>query len=494
MRIGTLLARGLWTCCIAAPAFAADEPAPKALDADHVVKTMSVKLGAAELSYSSTTGTLPLLAEDGKERARMFFVYYAVPQPDAARPITFVFNGGPGSSSVWLHLGAFGPKVVELDEQGFAPPPPSKLRDNPYTLLDVTDLVFIDPVTTGYSRAATGENASQFHGLEPDVEAVGEFIRLFTTHFRRWGSPKYVAGESYGTTRAAALASHLQQRVGMFLNGVILLSCILSFETAELDEGNDAAWPLIVPSFCATAWFHQRLAPPLQQDLDKTLHEVEEFCRGEYPRALMDGDAIDAARRTQVAQKLAGYLGVSPEFVLRCNLRVGLDRFRKELLRDQGATVGRLDSRFLGTDRDSAGDNADYDASYANIQGVFSGELNDYVRTTLGYESRLPYEILTGRVQPWRYDDSNRYVNVATRLRSALVQNPSLRVFVGSGDFDLATPYFAADWTFDHLNLDAAARSRITRTRYRAGHMMYIQQDSAKRLREELGRFYAAGH
>lgn len=471
------------------------KPAVAALDADHVHRSSSVRIGDVDVAYTSIAGTLPLKNEEGKERARIFFTTYAkddVTDP-ATRPISFIFNGGPGSSSVWLHLGCFGPKIVELDAEGFMTKVPGRLIPNPHSILDLSDLVFIDPPTTGYSRAAAGESASQFHGLDEDVEAVGEFIRLYCTFFQRWSSPKFVAGESYGTTRAAALSRHLQDRHGMYLNGVILISAILDFRTAETDPGNDLAYLLQYPTCTATAFHHGKLDPALGTDLESILRQVEERVIGKWNLAMMRGDALGEGERREVAADIGRYLGVSGEFVESCNLRVSLGRFQKELLRNLRRTVGRLDSRFPGIDTDSAGDSAEYDASYSNILGPYSAALNDYVRRELGFESDLPYEILSGRVQPWNWGNArNRYVNVATRLRDSMTKNPYLHVFVAGGWYDFATPYFASWYVMDHLGLDPAQRARVHRAEYPAGHMMYIQSKSLEKMKRDLAAFYTA--
>lgn len=467
---------------------------PPEVTKDHVVRRSTITLVGKTIEFDSTAGTLPLRTEEGKERARMFFVAYtkANENDPSTRPLTFVFNGGPGSSSIWLHLGAFGPRIVRLDAEGFAPNPPGGLEANPWSILDLSDLVFIDPPTTGYSRAAAGENASQFHGLDEDVEAVGEFVRIYVTQYRRWSSPKFLAGESYGTTRAAALSRHLQERFGMYLNGVILLSAILDFRTAETDAGNDLAYLLMYPTCAATAWYHKVLPPDLQaKPLRELLTEVEKRCVAEWNVAFMRGDALSAEERKALFTDIGRYLGLEATFVDQCNGRISLSRFQAELLRLQRRSVGRLDSRFLGIDRDSAGDSADYDASYSNIYGAYGAAFNDYVRRELGYETDLPYEILTGRVQPWNFGPArNRYVNVAPRLREAMIKNPALHVFVAEGFYDFATPYFAAEHTLDHMGLEESQRMRIQRATYEAGHMMYIQRASIAQLKLDLVRFY----
>lgn len=472
-----------------------DEAEDEADDADHVVTQHALSVAGRELAYTARAGTIGLAEETGEPRARVFFVAYTLDgsSDPAERPITFCFNGGPGSSSVWLHLGTIGPRRVELSPEGWAPPPPYRAVDNEQTWLAFTDLVFVDPVTTGYSRPAEGESGSGFHGVDQDVESVAEFIRLYTTRYQRWASPKYLAGESYGTTRAAGLAGHLQDRHGMYLNGIVLISSILNFQTARFDEGNDLPYPLFLPTYAATAWYHGRLAPDLQ-DLRALLDEVEAFALGEYTAALALGDALEGERRRALVNRLARYTGLSPEYVERTDLRIDIARFVKELLRDQGRTVGRLDSRFQGIDRDAAGEGYEYDPSYSAILGPFTAVMNHYVRAELGYESDLPYEILTGRVRPWDYGSKgdNRYLNVAETLRSAMTRNPHLRVYVASGYYDLATPYFATLHTFHHLGLDATLRGNVVHGLFESGHMMYIHDPSRAALRQDVAGFYGA--
>jgi carboxypeptidase C (cathepsin A) len=451
-----------------------------------------VTIGGQVIDYTATAGTLVLKEEDGTAKASVFFIAYTRDgaKDPGDRPLTFSFNGGPGSSSVWLHLGTLGPRRVLMDDEGWPLPPPYRLVDNDQSVLDVTDLVFIDPVTTGYSRPAPEEDPNQFHGVEEDVEWVAEFIRLYTTRFERWASPKFLIGESYGTTRAAGLAGHLQQRHGMYLNGIMLVSSILNFQTARFDVGNDLPYILFLPTYTATAWYHQQLASDLQQDLRATLDEVEEFARGEYASALMLGDDLDPEAEDRIVQKLARYTGLSPEYVRQTNMRILIHRFVKELMRDERRTVGRLDSRFTGRDRNAAREFYEFDPSYAAIQGPFTATLNDYVRRELEFESDLPYEILTGRVRPWSFDDyQNRYVNVAETLRQAMNRNPSLKVFVANGYYDLATPYFATEYTFKHLGLEPDLRDQVSMGYYESGHMMYIHKPSLIQLKTDLAEF-----
>lgn len=457
--------------------------------------THTARIGGVDIKYTATAGTLNLKKEDATPRASIFYIAYTRDDggDSARRPVTFTFNGGPGSSSVWLHLGAFGPRRVSMGDVGSLAAPPYRMVDNENSILDITDLVFIDPVTTGYSRAIPDDTARQFHGIQEDLESVGEFIRLWTTRNERWASPKFLAGESYGTTRAAGLAGLLQQRHGMFLNGIVMISSILNFETARFDVGNDLPFTLFLPTYTATAWYHKKLSADLQASLPKALDEARRFAATDYTLALTEGDRLSGPQRAQIVQKLARLTGLSPAYIEETNLRINIARFCKELLRGDRRTVGRLDSRFEGIDIDAAGERNEYDPSNSAIQGPYTTIFNDYVRRELRFESDLPYEILTGRVQPWNYEPyENRYVNVAETLRSALTQNPSLRVYVANGYFDLATPFFATEYTFNHLQLDPSLRDHISLGYYEAGHMVYVHAPSHAKLRQDVVGFIRA--
>lgn len=471
--------------------------------ADQLVQTQhTVVINGVEIAYTATAGVIIMKEEAEKDgvsageqaRAGIFFVAYTRDDVSGAsrRPLTFAFNGGPGSSSVWLHLGLLGPQRVLMTEEGWPLPPPGRLVPNPYSLLDVSDLVFIDPVSTGYSRPVAGESAKQFHDFRKDIESVGDFIRLYTSRYGRWLSPKYLAGESYGTTRAAGLAGYLQERHGLYLNGLMLISAVLHFQTLSFDYGNDLPYMLFLPTYTATAFYHRRLEPELQRDLIATLRAVEAFAFGDYALALLQGDQLDPATFDHIATQLARYTGLSRDYIARSRLRIRDDRFVKELLRDQHRTVGRLDSRFTGSDRDAVGETVELDPSLAAITGPYTAALNHYVREQLGFSSDLPYEILTERVWPWSFNDhQNRYVDVAETLRRAMHRNPALRVHVASGYYDLATPYFATRYTLNHLALDPALRSQISESFYPAGHMMYIQETSLSALKAVLADFVA---
>ena len=452
-----------------------------------------IAVGGQEVSYRATAGTLPVFREsDGVTEARIFYVSYERTDVDnQPRPVTFCFNGGPGSSSVWLHLGAWGPKRVEMGDAGDLLPPPWKLVDNEATLLDQSDLVFIDPVTTGFSRAEEGVDDGDFHGLEQDVASVAEFIRLWTTRNERWESPKFLAGESYGTTRAAALCRELQSRHGMFLNGIVLVSAVLDFGTVRFNRANILPDVLFLPTYAATAWYHGKVDKSVHPTVEDVVGAAEAFALETYLPALARGSSLDAKDRASVVSGLSELTGLTPAFIELADLRITPSRFRKELMRSKREMVGRLDSRFVGFDADAVGERPEYDPSYAAIQGPFTATLNQYLRKDLGYASDLPYEILTGRVRPWDYGGfENRYVDVAGRLRSAMVRNPDLRVFVAAGYYDLATPHFASDWVVDHLELEPVFRTHIERTYYPAGHMMYIEEGSRAQLDADLKAFY----
>ncbi len=452
----------------------------------------TIRVGDEIVRYTARAGTILLANDEGEPRASFFHVAYTMDGADpATRPVIFTFNGGPGSSSVWLHMGAFGPKrVAYKDDEGHAAPPPYRMVDNEGTLLDVADLVFLDPVTTGFSRAIPISDAKKFHGFEADVESIGEVIRLWTTRNARWSSPKFLAGESYGTTRAAGLAGWLHDQ-GFYLNGVMLISSILNFGTARFDTGNDLAYILFLPTYTATAWYHKRLPAELQNDtLERAVAESEAFALGEYTTVLMKGDRATDAERRSVAEKLARLTGLSPRYIESTNLRINIHRFDKELLRDQRRTVGRLDSRFIGMDRDAAGEDPEKDPSYAAIYGPYTAVMNDWVRRGLQFETDLPYEILTGKVRPWSFErHQNRYLDVSETLRAAMTQNPHLKVWVANGYYDLATPFAATHYTFARMQIDPALRGNVTMTYYAGGHMMYIDRGAHRKMREDAVAF-----
>ena len=425
----------------------------------------SITLDGQKIPYTAVAGTSLLKDEDGTAKATVFSIAYTrdgVKDP-GTRPVTFAFNGGPGAASLWVHMGAFGPKRVERDAEGMSLKPPGRMVDNDLSILDATDLVFIDPVDTGYSRTAPGQDGKQFHGVRQDVESVGELIRLWVTRNQRWASPKFIAGESYGTTRAAGLAQWLDERYGMQLNGLVLVSSVLNWQNQEFHTGNDMPYIVHLPTYAAAGWYHKKLPPELQQrDLRSLLKEVEEFSRTEYALALLEGDRLSPERRKEIAAKVARYSGLSPDYVERTNLRIDIYRFVKELLRDQGKTIGRLDTRFTGRDLDAVGESFEYDPSSASVSGPYVAAVNDYIRRELGFEVDLVYEHSSERVYPWSFGDfENQYLNMAEYLRQAMVRNPDLKVLITAGYYDLATPYYDAFFTVDHLGLPPELRDHV---------------------------------
>jgi carboxypeptidase C (cathepsin A) len=477
----------------AQPARAAPEHEPKP-EEPPVVTHHEIHVGGKRLRYTVTTGFMPLKSESGEVEARMFFVAYALDAAGdpARRPLTISFNGGPGSSSVWLHLGALGPRRVRLQPDGSMPPPPFTLVDNEATWLDQTDLVFVDPVGTGYSRAARPELGKRYWSVQGDIESVGEFIRLYLSRYERWSSPLFMVGESYGTTRAAGLAGYLIDR-GIAFNGILLVSSILNFQTAEFTKGNDLPYVLFLPTYTATAWFHKRLEPALQRDLQATLREVEAWASTDYTVALARGTVLAAPERRAVAERLARYTGLNREVVEQNDLRIEIQRFCKSLLRADDRTVGRLDSRFTGLDSSAASERPDFDPSLAAIRPPYTAAFNDYVRRELGFSSDLPYHVLGGGFTSWDWGSADEgFPDTSEALRRALARNPHMRVFVASGYYDLATPYYATEYTLSHLGLQPSLREHVTQRYYEAGHMMYIDGAVLAALRRDVAAFIAA--
>lgn len=453
----------------------------------------SINISGKPIQYTATTGYMEMKSEDGKHKANIFYVSYVKDsETKEKRPITFAFNGGPGSSSVWLHMGALGPKRVLFSDEGEPLAPPYSMADNEYCWLEFTDLVFIDPVSTGFSRPVGEEKKEQFHGTKEDAQSVGEFIRLFTTKNKRWSSPKFLVGESYGTTRAALLSSYLQERYGMYLNGLLLVSAALDFSTLRFKAGNDLPYLLHLPTYTATAFYHKKLSQEMQQDIHKTLESARAFVANEYVPFLWKGDNNTASDKKAMAKKLSVYTGLSEQFIENSNFRIDISHFTKELLRDNDRTVGRLDSRYKGIDRRSVGASFEYDPSYDGvIYGPYSGVLNHYIADELKFESDLTYEILTGNVHPWNWGSAAEgYTSVSESLREAMTVNKHLKVFVANGYYDLATPFFATEYTLNHLELDETLRSNIQLTYYEAGHMMYVHKKSLIKFTDDVRAYY----
>lgn len=455
-----------------------------------VVSKHSIRVGVNTVNFTATSGMMPIKNREGEVEARMFFTSYVLDGSEGSRrPLTFSFNGGPGSASVWLHMGAIGPKRVKMNPDGSMPAPPYELEDNQATWLTQSDLVFIDPVGTGYSRAARPELSQKFFGLQGDIESVGEFIRMYLTRYQRWTSPLFLAGESYGTTRASALSGYLIDR-GIAFNGIMLISTIMNFETTAFAAGNDLPYTLFLPSYTATAWYHKRLPSDLQaKPVNRVVSEAEAWASGEYTLALEKGNRLSSQERQDIIAKLSRYTGLDARFLDYANLRVSLGAFRKELLRNERRSIGRLDSRFKGYDSNLASDTTEYDPSEAAIRPPYTSTFNNYVRSELGYKSDLEYYILGGGIGPWNWGTNNTYVDTSTALRNALAKNPHLKIFVAMGYYDMATPYYAVEYTLHHISIDPTLLKNVSTSYYEAGHMMYIDEKSLSKLHSDVERF-----
>jgi carboxypeptidase C (cathepsin A) len=447
-------------------------------------------LNGKTLSYTATTGRLPLKRADGKIEAEMFFVAYTLDGQDAAkRPLTFSFNGGPGSASVWLHMGALGPKRVVLQQNGFMPTAPYRTEDNPDTLLDRSDIVMVDAMATGYSRAATAELTKKFLGVKGDVQAFGEFIRLYLSRYERWSSPLFLLGESYGTTRAAGISGYLADH-GIAFNGVTLLSMAVDFQTLEWNNSNDLPYFLLLPTFNMIAGYHHKLPADLTADMAKTREEVVRWSSNDYGLALAKGDALTANEHRKIVEQIARYTGLRPEVVEAHNMRIDVPTFTRELLLDQKLVAGRLDGRFTSP---NPGNERFFDPTGAAILPPYTSAFNNYLRTELNYKVDTPYRVFAYDepvFQKWDWGNAEEgFPSTADGLRSAMIKNPYMKVLVMEGYYDLATPFAAANWTMDHLNLDAKYRQNISYATYGSGHMVYIDRAEHDKMKKDLVEF-----
>lgn len=466
-----------------------EQAKPDASAGQLAVTHHAIEIGGETIRYTATTGLMPLKDTSGKEKAQMFFIsYVADGKRNESRPITFAFNGGPGASSVWLNLGGLGPKRVPTSDLRPSPPP-YKLESNEESWLTFTDLVFVDPVGTGFSRAASGVNAKDFYGIEADAHSIGNFIQQYVTKYERWLSPKFIAGESYGTLRAVELADYLHDDYGMDINGIMLLSTALDFQTFSFQLGNDLPYVLFLPSYAATAFYHKKLPQELQKDLNATAKEVENWAVTDYIQALAKGSRLTEQERLRFAAKLARYTGLSEDFVLRNNLRISRSEFMTELLKPQHLSVGLMDGRAVG--EGSPGDFFN-DPSMLVTIGPYVAAINDYLSNELGYKSSGNYIYLSEEANDhWNYGSAlHGYVNVMDSLKKAITAR-DLKVFVASGYFDLDTPYLSALYTMTHLELPESLRDNITFKCYESGHMIYVSDAALKQLTSDVSDFVA---
>lgn len=467
-----------------------------------VVTHHSITVGAKTLRYTATAGRLPIKDPAGTIEAEMFFVAYTLDGAEPnRRPLTFAFNGGPGSASIWLHMGALGPRKVVLAKEGMMPASPYRLMDNPETPLDRTDIVLVDAIGTGYSRPADMEKGKKFWGVKGDVEAFSEFIRMYISRYERWTSPLYILGESYGTTRAAGIAGFLNNR-GISFNGIVLLSMVIDFETLEITKKNDLACVLTLPTYSMIAAYHKKLAPELMQDMQKTRDEVTHWASTDYAAALAKGDALTPQERANIIEQIARYTGLRKDIIDQANLRVDVREFTHWLLADQKLRVGRLNGRYTGPDPNGFFDTPFYDPSGAATGPPFTSGFNDYVRRELGYKTDLPYYVSAGQIstsqeegfwRKWEWGSAiEGFPDTATPLRAAMVKNPYLKILVMEGYYDLATPFAAADYTMNHLDLGPEYRNNISFATYGAGHMMYVREAELAKVKKDFTAFIDA--
>lgn len=484
-----------------------------------VVTAHSITVAGKTLKYHVTAGFMVLKEEEGKPlvrgaeqkpppdaketeanktkdglkaKAKIFYIAYTLDDAGdpATRPVTFAFNGGPGSSSVWLHMGSMAPRRANLTDEGEAPPPPYSLVDNESTWLDKTDLVFLDPVSTGYSRTVTKEDPKQFHGIKEDVASVGDFMRLYVSRNARWLSPKFILGESYGTTRAAGLSDYLQNRYGLYFNGIILVSSALNFQSILFTPENNQPYMDFLPSFAATAWYHKKLPTDMQsRNLAEVVDAARAFAGNEFAVALARGDRLSPADVTRLAGQLSQYTGLQTNYIVQRKLRVKDGQFFYHLLLDEGKTLGRFDSRFTGPRYEPGTEDGEYDPSDEAVNGPLSAAFNDYVRRELKFESDLPYELIAD-VEPWNFGNAAEgFPNTAEDLRKAMTRNPYLKVWVTCSYYDLATPFFGAENVVSGMNLEPTIRANLRFTYYESGHMLYIHKPSRVKFKEDFLAF-----
>jgi len=454
----------------------------------------SISLRGRTLAYTATPGHLTIRNGEGEPQVSMFYVAYTVPSA-APRPVTFLFNGGPGSSTMWLHMGSFGPIKVDASTPETIAGPPFRYGPNPDTLLDVSDLVFIDAPTTGLSRPLGKAEPKDFFGVDKDLKTFTATIQRYLTKYNRWNSPKFIIGESYGTTRAAGLSNSLLD-AGVQLNGITFVSTVFNFA----DFQGDQSLVNFFPTLAANAWYHGKIDP--KPDLRQFLADARAFASGPYAAALQKGNSLSPEEKSSIAQQMSRFLAVSPDYVLRSNLRIQDDRYRREVLRDRHQIIGRIDSRYVGTKADNAGAGTSYDPQASAITGAFVGALNDYLLRDLGYKTDLVYRPnnyagIYGGDSSWDFshkspDGDQQIADTSVDLANAMRQNPRMKILSVNGYYDLATPFHGAEYEFEHLALEPQLQSNIRYTYYEAGHMMYTDPGSARQLHSDLAAFYAS--
>lgn len=461
-------------------------------DAPPVVTHHQITMNGKALKYTATAGRLPIKPEHGPTEASIFFTAYTLDGEEArTRPVTFVFNGGPGTATAWLHMGALGPRKIKLEQDGGVPAPPYFTVDNPETVLDRTDLVFIDAPGTGYSRVRP-DLTKKFYNVPGDADAFYKFIRLYLSRYQRWRSPLFLFGESYGTTRAAALVNHLADNY-IPVNGVALLSVGLDFATLMPGNMNDLPHEVIVPSYTMIAAYHRKLAPELTAGLDATIKKVEQWCATDYAQALAQGSALPPEKRKQIIDQLAAYTGLKPELIDEYDLRIEPQVFMHNLLKDRKLEVGRVDGRFASPMPQNNAHEPFFDPAMAAMFPAFNAAMNDYAGAELGYKSELPYVM-------WNFEGINRawdwgpgmagYPQTATELQSAMAKNKYLKVLVMEGMYDLATPFYASVYTFQHLRLEPDYRRNLTFADFKGGHMVYNDAAALKEMKRALDAWY----
>ena len=481
------------TIFLAAPLAAQEAPpAPetmRAIPAEQAsVTEHTIVLDGETVPYRATAATMHLVNEDEEPIGSLYYTAYTRTDVDSStRPLAFIFNGGPGSASMWLHLGAFGPRRIVVNDSGHTPPPPYDLVDNPGTLIDVADMVFIDPIGTGFSRVIGKGEGSDFWGIDEDARSLAQFIYKYVTRNERWNSPKFMLGESYGTTRSAVLVNLLQNRYGMHFSGVSLISAVLDFQTLLFAPGQDLSYVTFLPTYAITAAYHGAI--PWPDDLEAWLDDVRDFARGEYAAVLALGSSAPSDRVAAARTRMASYTGLSDDYLRRANLRVNATQFRAELQRESGMVTSRLDARYEGFNNDLLTENAPFDPQSSAISGAYLSAINRYLRSDLGYETDLTYQG-SGGTRGWNWSRGGggwvQPTYVAGDLEQAMIRNPSLQVQVENGYYDLATPFFAMEWTTDHMNLPGELRDNLRHNYYEGGHMMYVLEDELLNLKRNI--------